>query len=64
MLERKQIATADTFEAAKAYALEAFDVLDMDDDTDHENCADFITRTLEVYAIQPIGFTLGAEVAA
>lgn len=52
------VAEAATFSQAKEKARELYDVAFMDDDDDHDDCADFITHQGEIYAIQPKGFRL------
>lgn len=56
-IRRAPIATAETFEAAKAKVV-AMGVAFMEDDADHAGCADAYTNDGRVIAIQPEGFTL------
>jgi hypothetical protein len=54
---RSLIATAETFEEAKA-KVTAMGVVHMEDDADHEGCADAYLNDSRVVAIQPKDFTL------
>lgn len=53
---RKVIATAPDFAAAKAKVV-AMGVAFMEDDADHNDCADAYLNDSRVIAIQPEGFT-------
>jgi hypothetical protein len=55
--QRNTIATAETFEEAKA-KVEAMGVVLLEDDADYPGCADAYTTDGRVLAIQPEGFTL------
>lgn len=41
---------------AKAYAEVNFNILFMEDDADYADCADLLTKSGMVFAIQPLGF--------
>jgi hypothetical protein len=55
---RQVMATAPDFATAKQTAQTMFDIVHIDDDADFHDCADFITSSGEVFAIQPEGFTI------
>jgi hypothetical protein len=44
----------DCLEAAERYALQEFNILHYDRDQDTDNCADFITKTGDIYVIEPV----------
>lgn len=58
---RNTIATTDNFEAAKAFVNTSYDVVYMEDDSDHENCADAYLRDGRLICIQPENFKLSIK---
>lgn len=56
-ITRRTIATVETFAAAEAYA-ESIGSAFFEADAAHPGCADFITASGVVYAVEPVGFTL------
>lgn len=59
-VRRHVIATVETFAAAKT-KVEAMGVAFMEDDADHDDCADAYLNDGRVIAIQPEGFTTNKE---
>lgn len=56
---RSVVATVESLDAARAYA-DRLGAVVFEIDEDYPECADFLARG-DVYAVQPVGFSLGGS---